>query len=177
MEDTKTEVEVFTNYKSDGDFKIGTREIKTVEFHKSELETIPAELLDHQELQNMIFSDCRFTHVENLQQLKVYQNLTNLTLKECNFETFPDFLSEFHFLHNLNLSGTSFRKGSLDSITTLRRLESLDLSRCILQEFPSVLTKLKGLKMLNIELKSTRKEQNIISYAACKGGQMRTHLQ
>ena len=67
MEDTKTEAVVFTNYKSDGDFKIGTREMKSVEFHKSELETIPAELFNHQELQKVIFSDCRFTHVDNLE--------------------------------------------------------------------------------------------------------------
>ena len=149
MEDT--EAEVFTNYKSDGDFKIGTREIKTVEFHKSELETIPAELLDHQELQNMIFSDCRFTHVENLQQLKVYQNLTNLTLKECNFQTFPDFVSEFHRLNSLSMSGNSFQEGLPDSMTKLENLETLDISRCRLQNFPLVLTKLKGLKKLNIE--------------------------
>ena len=149
MEDT--EAEVFTNYKSDGDFKIGTREIKTVEFHKSELETIPAELLDHQELQNMIFSDCRFTHVENLQQLKVYQNLTNLTLKGCNFQTFPDFVSEFHRLNSLSMSGNSFQEGLPDSMTKLENLETLDISRCRLQNFPLVLTKLKGLKKLNIE--------------------------
>ena len=151
MENTKTETVVFTNYKSDEDLSIGTRTIKTAEFHKSELEKIPLELLDHQELENVIFNDCRFTHVENLEQLKVCQNITNLTLKKCNLQTFPEFLSEFHTLDSLNLSGNSFQKGSLDSMTKLRRLECLDLSRCTLQEFPLALTTLRRLKTLNIE--------------------------
>ena len=150
MEDSKTEAVIFNNYKSDEDLNIGTRDIKIVEFHKSEFETIPAELLNHQELQNVIFYDCRFTHVENLEQLKVCHNIVKLTLKECNLQTFPDFLSEFHFLHSLNLSGNSFRKGLLDSIMKLRRLEYLDLSACMLREFPVVLTTLKTLKSLNI---------------------------
>ena len=99
----------------------------------------------------MTFDDCRFTHVKNLEQLKVCHNITKLTLKKCNLETFPDFLSEFHFLHSLNLSGNSFRKDSLDSIIKLRRLEYLDLSGCILQKFPVVLTTLRRLKILNID--------------------------
>ena len=151
MEGTKTEAVVFSNYKSDGDFKIGRREIKTVQFHKSEFETIPAELLNHQKIQNVIFNCCRFTIVENLEQLKVCHNIIKLTLKECNLQMFPDFLSEFHFLHSLNLSGNLFRKGSLDSIMKLRRLEYLDLSGCMLQEFSVVLTTLRRLKTLNID--------------------------
>ena len=122
-----------------------------LEFHKSEFETIPAELLNHQELQNVIFSDCRFTDVENLEQLKVCQNITKLTLKKCGLQIFPEFLSEFHRLNSLKLSGNSFRKGSLDFIVKLRRLEYLDLSGCMLQEFPVVLTSLRRLKTLNID--------------------------
>ena len=148
MEDTTTEPLIFTNYKSGEDLEIGTKEIKTVEFHRSELDKIPSELLDHEELENVIFNDCRFTNVQNLEKLKVFQNIVKLTLKNCNLQTIPHFP---HFLHSLNLSGNSFEKGSLDSIMKLRRLESLDLSRCILQEFPLVLTKLRSLKTLNIE--------------------------
>ena len=151
MEDTKAVTVVFTNYISHEDFKIETREIKTVEFHKSNLDKIPTKILDHQELQNVIFSDCRFTHVENLQQLKVCQNITELTLKECNLQMFPDFLSEFYTLNSLNMSGNSFIEGLPDSIRNLRNLETLDISSCMLQGFPLVLNKLRKLKMLNIE--------------------------
>ena len=151
MEDTKTEAVVFTNYKADEDLNIGTRKIKTVEFHKSELKKIPAELLDHQELQNVIFNDCHFTQVENLEQLKVCQDITKLTMKKCNLQMFPAFLSEFHTLVSLNMSGNSFQEGLVDSMTNLRSLETLDISNCKLQEFPLVLNKLRTLKMLNIE--------------------------
>ena len=151
MEDTKTKTVIFTNYKSNEDLKIGTREIKTVEFHKSKLDKIPAKLLDHQELQNVIFNGCKFTHVDNLEQLKICKNLVKLTLEECNLQTYPDFLSEFDTLDTLNMSGNSFKEGLPDSMTKLINLERLDISRCMLQEFPLVLNKVRTLKMLNIE--------------------------
>ena len=151
MEDTKTDAVVFTNYKPGDDLKIETKEIKTVEFSESNLDKIPAKLLDHKELENVAFNGCRFTLVENLEQLKVCQNLTKLTLKECNLQMFPDFLSEFHKLDSLNMSGNSFDKGLPDSMMELRNLETVDLSRCRLRKLPLVLNKLTKLKMLNIE--------------------------
>ena len=151
MEDTKTDAVVFTNYKSGRDFETETREIKSVEFHESNLDEIPAQLLDHTELESVAFNDCRFTGIENLEQLKVCQNLTQLTLKECNLQMFPNFLSELHTLDNLNLSGNSFKAGLPDSMRNLQNLETLDISSCMLQGFPLVLNKLRKLKMLNIE--------------------------
>ena len=151
MENTRTAVVVFTNYKSDEDLKIGTKEIKTVVFCKSELDTIPAELLDQKELQNVIFNDCRFTHVEDLDKLKVCQNLTKLSLKKCKLKILPDFLLHFHKLETLDMSGNSFQKGLPNSMTNLRNLETLDISRCRLQKFPLVLNDLRTLKILKIE--------------------------
>ena len=151
MEDTKTEAVVFSNYKSGEDLKIGTKEIKTVEFHKSELDKIPGKILDHKELENMEFNGCKFTLVENLEQLNVCQSLTKLTLKECYLQMFPNFLSEIHTLDSLNMSGNSFKEGLPDSMTKLENLETLDISKCRLQKFPLVLNKLRKLNMLNIE--------------------------
>ena len=150
MEDGKTDPVVFTNYQSGEDLNIGTREIKTAEFHNSKLETIPVELLDHKELEGVIFNDCRLTHIQNLEELKVCQNITKITLKECNLQALPNFLSEFHTLNSLNMPGNSFKEGTLDSMKNLINLEKLDLSNCMLPTFPWVLCNLKSLTELNI---------------------------
>ena len=151
IEENKTEPVVIRNYKSRDNLNIGPREIKTVEFHRSEFEKIPSELLDHTELENVMFNFCRFICMESLEQLKTCQNLTELTLQECNLHTVPDFLSEFHALKSLNMSWNSFEEGLADSMTKLRSLETLDVSNCDLKGFPLALSNFRTLKMLNIK--------------------------
>ena len=113
---TQTGPVVVSNYESGDDLKFGTRRMKMVEFHKSHLEKIPDELLNHKELQNVSFHSCQFTHVESLTQITGCQKLTELTIKECKLKGFPDVLCELHTLKSMNLSGNSFTEGLPSSL-------------------------------------------------------------
>ena len=141
---------VVSNYESGDDLKIGTRQIKIVEFDKSHLEKIPDELLNHKEIQNVSFHSCSFFHVRSLTQLTVCRKLTELTIKECKLKAFPDVLCELDTLKSLNLSGNYFAEGLPSSLQNLRNLETLDLSSCGLRKFPLVISYLNSLKILSI---------------------------
>ena len=142
---------VIPNYEPEDDLKLRDRETKAVVFMQSEFKEVPAELLNHPELQRVAFSRCTFTHVTSLDQLKYCRNLTELTLRWCGLETFPDFMSSLQILKSLNVSGNSFVGGLPNSIGKLRNLEALDISFCILEDFAAELSELKTLKTLNIE--------------------------
>ena len=126
------------------------REIKVVKFKDSEFKEVPAELLNHQELQRVAFNCCRFSHVTSLEHLKYCRNLTELTLKDCGLETFPDVTSSLHTLKSLNVSRNSFVGGLPNSMGNLRNLKTLNISGCRLSKFPRVVCKLESLKELDI---------------------------
>ena len=147
---TQTVPVVISNYESGDHLKIGTGQLENIEFHKSQLEKMPAEFLNHKELQNLSFRSCRFAHVENLGQLTSCQKLTGLTIKECKLKEFPDALCELQTLKNLNLSGNYFSEGLPGALENLINLEKLDISNCGLRKFPPVISYLNSLKILNI---------------------------
>ena len=141
MEDKRTATVIILDYKPEDDLKLRDREIKTVVFEYSVFNEVPAELLNHPELQSVAFNSCSFIdlHVTSLEQLKYCRNLTELTWRWCGLETFPDSMSSLQTLKSLNVSGNSFVGGLPNSIGKPRNLEALDISFCRLKNFATVI--------------------------------------
>ena len=137
--------------------KMMDEHLKRVQMEYYMLRELPNELLEHPEIENIVFDHCTFIGNEALQSLVEFKSLGHLRVSACGLQKVPGVISKLVSLRHLDLGGNCINTLPR-SLITLKDLKVLSVANTAVpgsrhrglsdyQEFISNLTTLQELKL------------------------------
>lgn len=121
---------------------------KRADLSKLNLKTLPREVFDFTDLQQLDLSSNPLTSIGR--ELAVLQQLRVLDLSNCEFEIVPDVLGQITSLEQVDLRSNAIALLP-DSFSGLRNLKKLSLRDCQFETLPAIIKDLPQLEVLDLD--------------------------
>lgn len=128
--------------------KAATSKARRADLSKLKLTTVPAELFQMQDVQQVSLSRNPLTGLSA--EMTTLTRLHTLDLSYCELSTLPDVVTQLSTLETLDLSNNQLTELPA-SFAALTQLKKLVIDRCNLATIPAVLKEFPNLEVLDIE--------------------------